>query len=37
MDRFKEEKVPLAVAVIDMDWHKVDIPEEYGTPWTGYT
>ena len=25
------------VLVIDMDWHVTDIPEKYGSGWTGYT
>lgn len=29
--------VPLSVAVIDMDWHIVDIPAGLGSGWTGYT
>ena len=37
MDRFREERVPFSVAVIDMDWHLVDIDPRYGTGWTGYT
>ncbi len=37
MDRFDAEKVPFAVAVLDMDWHLVDIDPKYGTGWTGYT
>jgi len=38
MDRFAEERLPLSVAVIDMDWHRVDsVPEEYGSGWTGYS
>lgn len=37
MQRFCTEDVPISVAVIDMDWHLVDIPEEYGSGWTGYT
>ncbi len=37
MDRFEAEKVPFTVAVIDMDWHLVDIDEKYGSGWTGYT
>lgn len=28
MERFKEEDIPFSVAVVDMDWHLVDIPEE---------
>ena len=35
MDRFRDAGIPLAVAVIDMDWHLTDVP--YGTGWTGYT
>lgn len=37
MRRFKGEKVPFSVAVIDMDWHLVDIDPKYGSGWTGYT
>lgn len=37
MDDFEEEKVPFSVAVIDMDWHLVDIDPKYGSGWTGYT
>jgi len=37
MDSFREKDIPLAVAVIDMDWHLTDIPEQYGSGWTGYT
>ncbi len=37
MDRFRAEEVPLSVAVIDMDWHLVDIDPEHGSGWTGYT
>ncbi len=38
MDRFAAEGIPLSVAVIDMDWHRVDsVPERYGSGWTGYS
>ena len=37
MRRFDEEAIPFSVAVIDMDWHLVDIDPKYGTGWTGYT
>ncbi|MBD5459283.1 MAG: DUF5110 domain-containing protein [Lachnospiraceae bacterium] len=37
MDRFDDEKIPFSVAVIDMDWHLVEINPKYGTGWTGYT
>lgn len=35
--RFEKEHIPFSVAVIDMDWHYVDIEPKYGTGWTGYT
>lgn len=37
IERFEQEKVPFSVAVIDMDWHLVDIDPKYGSGWTGYT
>lgn len=37
MERFEKEKVPFSVAVMDMDWHLVDIAPKYGSGWTGYT
>lgn len=37
MEQFEKEKIPFTVAVIDMDWHLVDIDERYGSGWTGYT
>jgi hypothetical protein len=38
MDRFKEERIPFSVAVIDMDWHRVgSVPPEFGNGWTGYS
>ncbi|MEV6285933.1 TIM-barrel domain-containing protein [Kribbella sp. NPDC051770] len=38
MDRFADEALPFSVAVIDMDWHRVDsVPPEYGNGWTGYS
>jgi alpha-glucosidase (family GH31 glycosyl hydrolase) len=38
MDRFEAEGVPFSVAVLDMDWHRVDsVPEEHGSGWTGYS
>jgi alpha-glucosidase (family GH31 glycosyl hydrolase) len=37
-DRFEAEDLPFSVAVIDMDWHRVDdVPERYGSGWTGYS
>ena len=37
MDRFAAEGIGLSVAVIDMDWHLVDVDPQYGSGWTGYT
>ena len=37
MDTFEAERVPLSVAVIDMDWHVTDVDPAIGTGWTGYT
>jgi alpha-glucosidase (family GH31 glycosyl hydrolase) len=37
VERFEREKLPFSVAVIDMDWHLVDIDPRYGSGWTGYT
>ncbi|MDN6793764.1 MAG: alpha-xylosidase [Propionibacterium sp.] len=37
LDTFTEHHVPLSVAVLDMDWHLVDLPEEFGSGWTGFT
>lgn len=37
MHRFKDEGIPLSVSVIDMDWHLTNIPERFGSGWTGYT
>jgi hypothetical protein len=37
MDRFAEEGLPFSVAVLDMDWHLVDIDPALGNGWTGYT
>ena len=35
--KFKAKEIPLSVAVIDMDWHITDIPEGFGSGWTGYS
>ncbi len=35
--RFAKEEIPFSVAVIDMDWHHVQIDSKYGTGWTGYS
>ncbi|MBE7037896.1 MAG: DUF5110 domain-containing protein [Ruminococcaceae bacterium] len=37
MEKFKKENIPLSVAVIDMDWHKVNIDTKYGSGWTGFS
>ena len=37
LDRFAETGVPFSVAVLDMDWHLVDIDTQYGSGWTGYS
>ncbi|UQZ32645.1 alpha-xylosidase [Paenibacillus sp. PK3_47] len=37
MERFEREELPFSVAVIDMDWHLVDVDPKYGSGWTGYT
>ena len=37
MKKFEEKNLPFTVAVIDMDWHMVDIDPKYGSGWTGYT
>ncbi|KAF1303157.1 glycoside hydrolase family 31 protein [Enterococcus sp. JM9B] len=35
--RFEKNKIPFSVAVLDMDWHITEVPEKYGSGWTGYT
>lgn len=37
INKFEEKNTPFSVAVIDMDWHLVDIDKKYGSGWTGYT
>ena len=37
MERFGAEGIPLAVSVLDMNWHVTAIDPKYGTGWTGYT
>lgn len=38
LDRFVSENVRFSVAVLDMDWHRVDsVPPEHGGGWTGYS
>lgn len=37
VERFEAERLPFSVAVIDMDWHRVDIPPGHGSGWTGFS
>ena len=37
MDRFATGGIPFSVAVLDMDWHLVNIDPALGNGWTGYT
>lgn len=37
MDSFRSDGVPISVAVIDMDWHHVDVDRSIGSGWTGYS
>ena len=40
MDKFREEGIPLSVAVLDMDWHLVDdkvVSDSGSVGWTGYS
>ncbi len=36
MQEFKEHKIPLAVCIVDMDWHITDTGN-HSSGWTGYT
>ncbi|MBE6835444.1 MAG: DUF5110 domain-containing protein [Ruminococcaceae bacterium] len=38
MDKFAEEKVPITVATVDMDWHWVkNLKEQFGVDYSGWT
>ena len=37
LDRFRDEQIPIAVGILDMGWHYVDIDPKYGKGWTGYS
>ncbi len=37
VERFESENLPFSVAVVDMDWHQVDIDPAYGHGWTGFS
>ncbi len=34
---FARRRIPFSVAVLDMDWHWVDVPARFGSGWTGYS
>ncbi|ANK60973.1 alpha-xylosidase [Loigolactobacillus backii] len=36
-EKFTQNEIPFSVAVLDMDWHLIDIPHRFGSGWTGYT
>jgi alpha-glucosidase (family GH31 glycosyl hydrolase) len=35
--RFQKENIPFSVAMLDMDWHLVNVGPGNGSGWTGYT
>jgi hypothetical protein len=37
IERFEAEQLPFSVAVVDMDWHWVDIDPVHGHGWTGFS
>ncbi len=37
MDRFADQRLPFSVAVIDMDWHWVELEPGHGSGWTGFS
>ena len=37
LDKLEEERIPIAVGVVDMDWHITEPDKRYGDGWTGYT
>lgn len=39
MEKFDEKQIPINVSVLDMDWHKnaSQVPQKYGSAWTGYS
>ena len=37
MDRFRDERIPFSVAILDMDWHPTELTPKQGKGWTGYT
>ena len=38
LNRFAADGLPFSVAVLDMDWHRVDdVDPRYGSGWTGYS
>lgn len=37
LDHFDQDGLPFSVLTLDMDWHLTDIPQRFGSGWTGYT
>ncbi|MGC3994218.1 MAG: glycoside hydrolase family 31 protein [Propionicimonas sp.] len=37
VERFEAEQLPFSVAVVDMDWHWVDVDPRFGHGWTGFS
>lgn len=37
MDRFRDDRIPFSVAILDMDWHPTELTPKQGKGWTGYT
>ncbi len=37
LERFAAEGIPFSVAVLDMDWHVIDVDPRHGSGWTGYS
>ncbi|QMS85466.1 TIM-barrel domain-containing protein [Candidatus Xianfuyuplasma coldseepsis] len=37
INNFQQRNIPLSVAIIDMDWHITNVPQELRGGWTGYT
>jgi hypothetical protein len=36
MDHFRRDDIPMAVSVLDMHWHRVNLPPGFGSGWGGY-
>lgn len=37
LEKFRDNRMPFTVAMLDMDWHVTDVEEKYGRGWTGFT